>query len=807
MLIKPDVQRFAKIKVIGLGGGGSNVLNSMITLQQIEGVEFIAVNSDAQALLSNHAPTKVQIGETLTKGLGAGGNPEVGKQAAEESAQKLQEALEGADMVFITAGMGGGCLRGSSLIYTNPQGPIRIDSIQPGSHVYSLEKGKLAKKKVLAAMKTGVKRIIEVKTKNQTLCASYDHPFLKVNPINPDSKGRFSKFSFEWVEAQALTPKDIVVVLRKAPEVPETKFDFNFRVDEKLCRLFGFLLGDGLISKSKDSWKVHFSPSVYNERNQYYLTLFEEVFNLKLKKSTTGWYYAGSKSTYNALEELGLNKPAKEKEIPSWVFKIPDSYKKQIILGLADVDGHYLKQINHSGKDKLELRFEMGSEKLIKQLKVLCTCLGLRSSNVHSRVRSLKPPHSKQEILFTAWELRVYKLYLLNESLTEKTRFRTGEGFFYGYRGPTNDSFFEHFGFAKVQSTNSLGEEDVYDITVDGSHNFVSEGFVVHNTGTGAAPVAATIAKSVGALTVAVVTKPFAFEGSKRMVNAEEGIENIKDKVDALIVIPNQRLLEVVDKNMTLQEAFRLADSVLGQGVQGISDLIVQPGLINVDFADVKTIMTNAGSALMGIGQAGGENRAATAARMAIASPLLEVSIEGAKGVLFNVVGSPDLSMQEVNEAAQIIAQAAEPDANIIFGATIREDMVDMVKISVIATGFDESRERLREYSGINRMGQMGGFNQMQQQATINSQGVATPIYNNQSGNSFQRNQQDPSANRQGFNSPYQSSNNPYQAQPNQQAQGQSDDDNQTPTEPQQQDDEYSDIDFDIPAFLRKNIN
>ncbi len=327
MLIKPDVQRFAKIKVVGLGGGGSNSLNSMISLQQIQGVEFVAVNTDAQALMSNQSPTKVQIGETLTRGLGSGGDPEVGLEAAEESTQKLQDVLQDADMVFLTAGMGGG-------------------------------------------------------------------------------------------------------------------------------------------------------------------------------------------------------------------------------------------------------------------------------------------------------------------------------------------------------------------------------------TGTGSIPVVASIAKSVGALTVAVVTKPFAFEGTRRMIVAEDGIEKLKDKVDALIVIPNQRLLEAVEKNMTLQEAFKLADSVLGQGVQGISDLITMPGLINVDFADVKTIMSSAGSALMGIGVAGGENRASAAARMAIASPLLEVSIEGAKGVLFNIVGGPDLSMTEVNEAAQIIAQAADPDANIIFGATIKEDQLDQVKISVIATGFDETRRRLREYVG-----------------------------------------------------------------------------------------------------------
>ncbi len=394
MLIKPDVQRFAKIKVMGLGGGGSNALNSMINLQQIQGVEFIAVNTDAQALLSNQAPTKVQIGESLTRGLGAGGNPEIGRQAAEESVEKLQEVLEGSDMVFLTAGMGGG-------------------------------------------------------------------------------------------------------------------------------------------------------------------------------------------------------------------------------------------------------------------------------------------------------------------------------------------------------------------------------------TGTGAAAVTASVAKQLGALTVAVVTKPFAFEGSRRMVNAEEGIDALKDKVDALIVIPNQRLLEVVDKNMTLQEAFKLADSVLGQGVQGISDLIVQPGLINVDFADVKAIMTNAGSALMGIGQAGGENRAGTAARMAIASPLLEVSIEGAKGVLFNVVGGPDLSMAEVNEAAQIIAQAAEPDANIIFGATIKEDLVDMVKISVIATGFDESRERLREFAGISRMGPIGVIPNISQNSS--------PLH--------QSAQDDQAV---------------------QSAAKKTDDVDET-AETEEQDDEYPDL--EIPAFLRKNIN
>jgi len=219
-------------------------------------------------------------------------------------------------------------------------------------------------------------------------------------------------------------------------------------------------------------------------------------------------------------------------------------------------------------------------------------------------------------------------------------------------------------------------------------------------TGTGATPVFAEIAKELGALTVAVVTKPFHFEGTRRMVSAEEGIANLKDKVDTLIVIPNQRLLEVIDKKMTLVEAFRVTDSVLGQGVQGISDLITMPGLINVDFADVRAIMTNAGSALMGIGTGVGENRAATAARTAVASPLLETTIEGAKGVLFNIIGGNDLTMAEVDEAAKLISSAVDPDANIIFGAIIDEKLVDQIKITVIATGFDETKKRLRELTG-----------------------------------------------------------------------------------------------------------
>jgi cell division protein FtsZ len=396
MLIKPDIARFAKIKVVGIGGGGTNAINSMISVSQINGVDFLAVNTDAQALLLSHAQTKIQIGEELTRGLGAGGNPDVGKQAAEESGEKIKDFLRDTDMVFLTCGEGGG-------------------------------------------------------------------------------------------------------------------------------------------------------------------------------------------------------------------------------------------------------------------------------------------------------------------------------------------------------------------------------------TGTGATPVIAQLAKELGILTVAVVTKPFTFEGARRMVNAEEGIMNLKDKVDTLIVIPNQRLLEVIDKKMTLLEAFRVADSVLGQGVQGISDLITMPGLINVDFADVRAIMTNAGSALMGIGTGVGENRAATAARTAIGSPLLEISIEGAKGVLFNITGGSDLTMSEVDEAAKQISAAVDPDANIIFGATIDQDMVDQVRITVIATGFDETKKRLRELSGRPPLGSRYGA--QPQPHVPQQQAQQTNVYNQQQSQVF----------------------NPIAPQ------------SQPPVTQSQQDDLPPEEDeFDIPAFLRQ---
>ncbi len=217
-------------------------------------------------------------------------------------------------------------------------------------------------------------------------------------------------------------------------------------------------------------------------------------------------------------------------------------------------------------------------------------------------------------------------------------------------------------------------------------------------TGTGAAPIVAECAKEVGALTVGVVTKPFAFEGKRRRAQAEKGIEFLTQKVDTIIVIPNDKLLQVVDKKCSLSDAFRTADEVLRQGIKGISDLIQVPGLINLDFADVKTIMTEQGEALMGIGVGEGENRAADAAKMAINSPLLETSIDGAKGILLNITGSSNLSLFEINEAAEIISDAADPDANIIFGSVIDENLGDKVQITVVATGFNSSTKSVPEF-------------------------------------------------------------------------------------------------------------
>jgi cell division protein FtsZ len=209
-------------------------------------------------------------------------------------------------------------------------------------------------------------------------------------------------------------------------------------------------------------------------------------------------------------------------------------------------------------------------------------------------------------------------------------------------------------------------------------------------TGTGASPIVARVAREVGALTIGVVTRPFTFEGGKRSKSAESGIAKLKDQVDTLIVIPNDRLLEIVDKRASLQQAFRVADDVLRQGIQGISELITVPGLINLDFADVKTIMSEGGAALMAVGTASGDNRAVDAAQQAISSKLLDVTIDGARGILFNVTGGPSLTLFEVNQAAEIIKATAHPDVNLIFGAVIDDNMKEEVRITVIATGFDQ---------------------------------------------------------------------------------------------------------------------
>jgi cell division protein FtsZ len=286
-------------------------------------------------------------------------------------------------------------------------------------------------------------------------------------------------------------------------------------------------------------------------------------------------------------------------------------------------------------------------------------------------------------------------------------------------------------------------------------------------TGTGASSIIAEIAKQQGILTVAVVTKPFLFEGSRRASNAEEGIANLRDKVDTLIVIPNQKLLDFFDKKMTLIEAFKTADSVLSQGVQGISDIITIPGLINVDFADIKAVMKDSGSALMGIGIGNGEDRAVKAARQAISSPLLEVSIEGAKGVLFNMMGGEDMMMSEIDEAAKVITEAVDREANIIFGSTIDKSLKDTVRITVIATGFDESKQAIKNLSRQ--------FQHLQEQAIVAQPSGAQPQA---------------------------ASGTTPVTTPTTATQGQSlsDDDDSTVTTPADDNDP-----FDIPAFLRQN--
>ena len=220
-------------------------------------------------------------------------------------------------------------------------------------------------------------------------------------------------------------------------------------------------------------------------------------------------------------------------------------------------------------------------------------------------------------------------------------------------------------------------------------------------TGTGAAPIVASCAKEMGILTIGVVTKPFTFEGKKRLTQAERGIESLKGKVDTLVVIPNDKLLQIIDRKTSIVEAFKMADDVLRQGVQGISDLIAIPGLVNLDFADVKTIMLNTGMAHMGIGRASGENRAEDAAKQAIQSPLLETSIEGARGVIINITGGSNLGLHEVNTAAELVQRSVDPEANIIFGAVIDESLDEDIVITVIATGFEKEEDKVPSIGDI----------------------------------------------------------------------------------------------------------
>jgi cell division protein FtsZ len=232
--------------------------------------------------------------------------------------------------------------------------------------------------------------------------------------------------------------------------------------------------------------------------------------------------------------------------------------------------------------------------------------------------------------------------------------------------------------------------EEIYEVLKGADMVFITGG-MGGGTGTGACPIVAQIAKEVGSLTIGVVTRPFSFEGSRRIQAAEGGITRLKEQADTLIVIPNDRLLQIVDKRANLQDAFRMADDVLRQGVQGISELITVPGLINLDFADVRTIMSEGGAALMAVGSAKGEERAREAAEKAISSQLLDITIDGARGILFNVTGGPDLTLFEVNQAAAIIKETAHPDVNLIFGAVIDPEMGDELRITVIATGFERT--------------------------------------------------------------------------------------------------------------------
>ena len=279
--------------------------------------------------------------------------------------------------------------------------------------------------------------------------------------------------------------------------------------------------------------------------------------------------------------------------------------------------------------------------------------------------------------------------------------------------------------------------EDLYNVLKGADMVFVTAG-LGGGTGTGGAPIVAQIAKDVGALTIGVVTRPFTFEGGKRSSSAEQGMTKLKEHADTLIVIPNDRLLQIVDKKATLQDAFKMADDVLRQGIQGISELITVPGLINLDFADVRTIMSEGGAALMAVGKASGDDRARNAAEQAISSQLLDITIDGARGVLFNITGGPSMTLFEVNQAAALIRETSHPDVNMIFGAVIDPNMGDDVRITVIATGFERTGVPRRAFSTnqrTNDTARPAGIPIARQQESVSV--AAAPVQHQQSGNEF----------------------------------------------------------------------
>ncbi|MFP4321418.1 MAG: cell division protein FtsZ [Anaerolineales bacterium] len=322
--------------------------------------------------------------------------------------------------------------------------------------------------------------------------------------------------------------------------------------------------------------------------------------------------------------------------------------------------------------------------------------------------------------------------------------------------------------------------EELYEVLRGADMVFITCG-MGGGTGTGATPIVAQVARELGALTIGVVTRPFHFEGARRTQSAEAGIEALKGQVDTLIVIPNDRLLQLVDKKSSLQDAFGLADDVLRQGIQGISELITVPGLINLDFADVRAIMSEGGAALMAVGRANGEDRSRKAAEEAVRSSLLDVTIDGARGILFNVTGGPDLSLFDVNEAAAIIKETAHPDVNLIFGAVIDENMGDEIRITVIATGFEQNRVVVRPRQGA----QQQGYTQPPQQPMPQQ----PPI-------------QDP--HMQQYQAPQPAPDYPQQAQ--QQPPAQQQVPQQQPANPQEEFKQvtYETDDLEIPTFLRR---